>query len=126
MRAPRILAGVAAALALAGCGTVSDQTPASQISTEVMTGRWILAAPNAPTCGLNVSGDPGVKQGSLVPDGGCPETFYLSKVWTLDGNVLTISDDSGGVLGQFTFANGIFAGTSAVGAPVTLTRQPVP
>ena len=44
-----------------------------------MAGRWILAAPNAPTCGINFSGAPGVQQGTLLPEGGCPEKFYLSR-----------------------------------------------
>ena len=37
--------------------SLGEQTPASQTSTDVMAGRWILAAPNAPTCGINFSGD---------------------------------------------------------------------
>jgi hypothetical protein len=52
---PQIAVIVVAALALAACRALANQTPASQTSTEVMAGRWILAAPEAPTCGINLS-----------------------------------------------------------------------
>jgi len=125
MRAKRIATIAMATFSLAACGSLSEQTPASQTSTDVMAGRWILAAPNAPTCGINFSGDPGVQQGALVPEGGCPERFFLSRSWLLAENRLTIRDDSGQVLAQLTFANGAFSGLSAAGTPVTLSR-PVP
>ena len=126
MRAPKMvqsIAGVAlCALALGACGTVNDQTAQPQTTTDVMTGRWILAAPNAPTSGINFNGAPGVQQGTLSPDGGCPEKFYLSRSWALDQKTLVINDDSGQQLGQLTFANGRFDGQSAAGTPVTLAR----
>jgi hypothetical protein len=126
MRALAAGAAAACALALAACGTVTEQTPAPQATTDVMAGRWILAAPNAPTCGISFSGAPGVKQGTLSPEGGCPERFFLSRSWQLDQNALSIVDDGGQVLAQLTFANGAFTGTSANGTPVTLTRQMMP
>jgi hypothetical protein len=60
MRAARIVVGGACALMLAACGTVSEQTSASQTTTDVMAGRWMLAEPNAPTCGIYFNGAPGV------------------------------------------------------------------
>jgi len=126
MRAKRIATIAMAAFSLAACGSLSKQTPASQTSTDIMAGRWILAAPNAPTCGINFTGDPGVQQGALVPEGGCPERFFLSRSWALDGNTLTIRDDRNQVLAQLTFANGAFTGTSIGGTPVTLTREANP
>ncbi len=122
MRSRRIAAIAMGAVSLAACGSLNEQTPASQTSTDVMTGRWILAAPNAPTCGINFSGDPGVRQGALVPEGGCPERFYLSRSWALADKTLTIRDDREQVLAQLVFANGLFGGTSTGGTPVTLTR----
>ncbi len=121
------VAGVAVcALALVACGSLGTQMPESQTTTDVMAGRWILAEAHAPTCGVNFSGTPGVQQGTLVPEGGCPEQFYLSRSWALDQGTLTIKDDSGQPLAQFTFANGRFDGQSAAGTPVTLTRQDTP
>ena len=114
---------VACAFSLVGCGTVADQTPASQMTTDVMAGRWILAAPNAPSCGINFNGAPGVQQGSLMPEGGCPERFFLSRSWTIEQNTLTIRDDAGQAMGQLTFANGRFGGTSVAGTPITLSRE---
>ena len=126
MRAPKMvqsIAGVAlCTLALGACGTVNDQTAQSQTTADVMTGRWILAAPNAPTCGINFNGAPGVQQGTLSPDGGCPEKFYLSRSWALDQKTLVINDDNGQPLAQLEFTNGAFSGTSAAGTPVMLTR----
>jgi len=120
----RVVAGVAVcALALAACGTIAEQTPQSQTTTDVMAGRWILAAPSAPTCGINFNGDPGVQQGTLVPEGGCPERFFLSRSWAINQNTLTIRDDNSQILAVLTFANGVFAGTSTGSTPVTLTRQ---
>jgi hypothetical protein len=120
---PKILTTTAAVFALAACGTVADQTPASQTSTEIMAGRWVLDEPNAPSCGINFAGDAGVRQGSLTPDGGCPERFYLSRAWAFDGAVLTIKDENGDALGQFTFTNGRFEGQSANGTSASLSRQ---
>jgi len=120
----RAVAGVAlCALMLAGCGSIADQTPQSQTTTDVMAGRWILAAPNAPTCGIDFDGDPGVRQGTLVPEGGCPERFFLSRSWALNQNTLTLREDNDQVLAVLDFANGTFAGTSTGGMPVTLSRQ---
>jgi len=122
MRAARIAAGGAYALILAACGTVSDQTPGSQTTTEIIAGRWILAEPNAPTCGINFNGTPGVQYGTLTPEGGCPEKFFMSRAWELNQTTLTIKDDTGQPLAQFTFANEQFDGQSTSGTPATLTR----
>jgi hypothetical protein len=123
----RAIAGVAlCALTLAACGSIRDRTPESQATTDVMGGRWMLAAPNAPSCGINFAGAPGVKEGKLLPEGGCPERFYLSRTWTLEQNTLTIIDDAGEPLAQLTFANGRFDGQSGSGTPLTLQRQGLP
>jgi len=120
------VAGIAVGVTvLATCGSVNEQTAPPQ-TTEIMTGRWILAAPNAPTCGINFDGTPGVQEGTLVSEGGCPEKFYLSRRWALDQNTLVIKDDDGQPLGQLTFANGRFTGTSTAGTPVNLAREGPP
>jgi hypothetical protein len=117
---PRIAGVAMCALALAACSSVGDQAAPPQ-TTEIMNGRWMLSAPNAPSCGMNFGGALGVQEGTLVPEGGCPEKFYLSRSWTLDQNTLVIKDDSGQPLAQLNFANGRFDGKSTAGTPVTLT-----
>ena len=64
-----------------------------------------------------------MQQGTLVPEGGCPERFFLSRNWALSQNTLTIRDNGGQVLAVLNFADGMFAGTSTGGTPVTLSRQ---
>jgi Protease inhibitor Inh len=123
MRATRIAGAAVCAVTLAACGSIADQTPALKMTTDVMAGRWILAAPNAPTCGINFNGASGVQEGTLVPEGGCPERFFLIRTWALSQNMLLLRDDSGQPLAQLAFANGVFSGISAAGTPLTLSRQ---
>ncbi len=88
-----------------------------------MAGRWILAAPNAPTCGMNFGGAPGAQRGTIAPEGGCPGNFFTSRHWTLDQGVLMIDDEENQPLAQLTFAGGRFEGRATAGMAVTLTRQ---
>lgn len=122
MDAPRIAGLAATALILTSCAsTGGDPSPAAQLP-DSMAGRWILSVPNAPTCGINFGGTPGVQEGPLVPEGGCPERFYTGKAWTLNQGTLTIRDDGGEPLAQMTFAGGLFSGRSTAGSPVSLAR----
>ena len=57
-----------------------------------MAGRWIMAAPNAPTCGMNFSGPAGARTGNVSPEGGCPANFFFSRHWLLEADVLVIDD----------------------------------
>ncbi len=119
---------VAAALVAAtvgGCASgpsllSSDAAPAA---TElVMPGRWMLAAPNAPACGMNFTGKPGANEGTVAPEGGCPERFFTSRRWSLQQGSLTISDDENNQLAQFSFSEGRFTGKSSSDTPLTMTR----
>ena len=115
-------AGVAmGALALAACGSVGDQTAAPQ-TTEIMTGRWILSAPNAPSCGMNFAGAPGAHEGTIEPEGGCPGKFFTSRHWTLEQSALTINDHENQPLAHLTVADDRFEGQATAGPPVTLNR----
>ncbi len=116
------------ATALAGCaggaGTssfLSDRPPPGAADLTVV-GRWMLAAPNAPACGLNFTARPGATEGSVAPEGGCPERFFTSRRWTLQQSALTVSDDDNNALGQFTFTGERFEGKSTSGTPLTLSR----
>jgi hypothetical protein len=121
----RTAGGILLASMLAGCagdpfGDTEPTTPSAL--TADMAGRWILAAPNAPTCGLNFGGAPGAQQGSVRPEGGCPGNFFTSRHWRLDQAMLAIDDDENQPLAQFSFAGGRFEGQTTAGMAVTLSR----
>ena len=116
-------AGLALALVLAGCaGGQSLLSGASTPAPESMNGRWVLTAPNAPPCGMNFSGATGALTGTIAPEGGCPERFYLSRRWAIGESGLTITDDDNAILATMTFSGTAFSGTSAGGTPVKLSR----
>ena len=86
-----------------------------------MAGRWILSAPNAPTCGLNFTGAAGAREGSVSPEGGCPGKFFMSRRWSLASGGLTIVDEESEPLATLSYANGRYEGQSSTGISVTLT-----
>ena len=118
--------GILIALTLAGCAgqgfSFGDRT--SQVDTAI-AGRWILAAPGAPTCGMNFYGVAGAREGKVAPEGGCPGNFYLSRRWLLEQDALVINDDDNNALARLPSAGTRFEGFSTLGLSVTLTRQPV-
>jgi hypothetical protein len=119
--------------ALAGCGGGSSllsgatETPEAAAIAEArpdlgMEGRWVLAAPNAPTCGLTFTGPPGATEGRVTPDGGCPERFFLARRWRLADGALTVVDGDGASLGAFRNAGDRFEGRSATETAIALSR----
>lgn len=121
----RAAAGVLIALLLANCagGVLGESKPAATVPTgDDMIGRWFLAEPNAPPCGMNFGGAAGAQQGTVTPDGGCPGKFFTSRRWALEQNALTINDYENRPLAHLMFANGRFEGQAAADAPVTLSR----
>jgi len=112
------------ALLLAGCAT----GPSAGVSPVEggMTGRWMLTAPNAPSCGMNFSGAPGTREGRVAPEGGCPGRFFMSRRWSLAAGGLTILDDGSEPLATLSYANGRYEGQAAGGTPVTLTPPAPP
>ena len=118
----KVAGAVVVALVLAGCAS-SQFGGGSTVPAIDMTGRWILAAPNAPTCGMNFVGAPGARTGTVTPEGGCPEKFYLSRRWGFEQDALVINDDEDNQLAQFNLAGTRFEGKTTGGTPVTLTRS---
>jgi hypothetical protein len=126
MIAVRAAFGVLALLTMTGCAgerlslgsSAATRTPGESS----MPGRWILRAPNAPSCGLEFAGTPGVRNGKIAPDGGCPSAFYMSRRWAMEGDALTITDDESRPLAQFKANGARFEGQSTGGVPVTLAR----
>ena len=127
MRKGWVAGGALLAMTLAGCAGqgLSFGNKPQQVDTG-MAGRWIMAAPNAPTCGMNFSGPAGARSGNVSPEGGCPGNFYLSRTWMLEADVLVINDEDSNVLARLNTAGGGFEGQSTAGLPVNLRRPPVP
>jgi len=124
MPASPFAAGALAALLLAGCaGNPLGESPATALtSSVVMTGRWILTTPNAPSCGMHFAGAPDGKEGAIEPEGGCPGNFFTSRHWTLAAGALTINDQNNLPLAQLNYADGGFKGKTTAGTPLTLSR----
>jgi hypothetical protein len=126
MTVAQIAGALLIASIVAGCS--GDRPPLAEPAStatapnDEISGRWILAAPNAPSCGMNFSGPAGAHEGTVVPDGGCPEKLYLSRRWSNTKGALVITDDKNNTLAHFNFNDGRFSGRSAAGLPVTLTR----
>jgi hypothetical protein len=125
----RAAGGAVVAMLLAGCAgnPLGGATPAAapaQAQPVVMNGRWILAAPNAPSCGMNFEGAAGGQEGAIAPEGGCPGNFFTSRHWTLAAGALTINDQNNEPLAQLTYVDGRFEGKTNAGMAVTLSRQP--
>ena len=114
------------ALLAAGCAThpVGDTTTSAADSG--MAGRWMLSAPNAPTCGMAFSGLAGAREGKVAPEGGCPGRFFMSRRWSLGDGSLTIIDEDNQPLATFSYADGTFEGKAVTGLPVTLARPTPP
>src|ERR1051325_5216680 len=125
MTAVRVATGVLVVVTLTGCAgdqiSVGSSAPAAAPIDASMTGRWILAAPSSPSCGLEFGGAVGARNGAVAPDGGCPGSFYLSRHWIQDGNGLAITDDENQVLVQLKSAGNKFEGVSVSSIPVTLS-----
>jgi Protease inhibitor Inh len=112
------------ALTLGACagnpfGATPEAAPAPKTD---MGGRWILATPNAPSCGMNFTAAASEQEGAIAPEGGCPGKFFTSRHWTLEHGALTINDHQDQPLARLTFANGHFEGKAIAGMPVTLSR----
>ena len=124
MTVARVAIGFLVVLTLTACAgeQLSLDSPAPAPADSSIPGRWMLSAPNAPSCGLELGGAPGARSGKVAPDGGCPGSFYMSRRWALEGGALTITDDQNRLLAQFKSAGPHFEGQSAAGTPITLAR----
>jgi hypothetical protein len=109
---------------LAACAgeQLSPGSPAPPPADSSLPGRWILSAPNAPSCGLEFGGPPDARNGPVAPDGGCPVNFYMSRRWAIEGGVLTITGQENQPLAQLKLSGSRFEGQSIAGVPVTLAR----
>ncbi len=128
----RAAGGFIIPLLLAGCagqppGGAQTAAPRLESLDRLdMNGRWKLAAPDAPSCGMKFTGLPAAREGTIEPEGGCPGKFFTSRHWTLSPDQLTIKDHAQAPLAQLKRSDGQFTGRSTTGTPVTLSRYPSP
>lgn len=120
----RAAIGVLVVLTLTGCAgeQLSIDSSAQTPVDDSITGRWILSAPNAPSCGLEFGCAAGARAGSVAPDGGCPGNFYMSRRWAIESGVLTITGQESQPLAQLKVVGTRFEGQSSAGTPITLSR----
>jgi hypothetical protein len=129
MRTVFVAASLIAATALAGCAgnhlsldSASAKASAPPVPVIAMAGRWMLATPDAPACGMHFKAAPGAREGAIQPEGGCPGDFFTSRHWTLDAGTLTINDHEDKPLAHLKLAGATFVGQSTTGTPITLSR----
>jgi protease inhibitor Inh len=88
-----------------------------------MDGRWRLAAQGGGTCSLNFGATPGVGEGTIAPEGGCPGNFFTSRKWIFEQGGLTIQDHTGQPLAQLVLAGSTrFEGQASNGQAISLAR----
>jgi hypothetical protein len=150
MHRVRLLALLAALPVLAGCsldrfGSGESETPMAPATGPVaaappvgadaapvrrptpppvnMDGRWRLAAQGGGTCSLNFGAAPGVGEGTIAPEGGCPGNFFTSRKWIFEQGGLTIQDHTGQPLAQLVLAGSSrFEGQASNGQAISLAR----
>ena len=123
----RTAGAILAVVTLAGCAgdnlSLGGSTPAAPPVPQLnMAGRWMLAAPNAPACGMTFRAAANAREGAIAPEGGCPGNFFTSRHWEFEQNKLVIRDHNSEPLAELTFANGRFEGKAVNGTPITLSR----
>ena len=104
-------------------GALTDVQPAPKID---MNGRWLLSAKTSPPCGLVFKASADGASGSITPEGGCPEDFFKSRIWSFETGDLVIQNQDNELLAQLRFVGGRFEGKSTIGTPVTLARTLLP
>lgn len=118
----RTTPGILIVLTLTGCA--GERAPLESATQKDLTipGRWLLSTANAPTCGLEFGAAVSDRTGSVSPDGGCPERFYMSRRWSLDDGAITITDADNQPLAHFRLVGDRYEGQSTSGRTMSLSR----
>ena len=135
---PRLLAGLALALTLAGCGDTVNSSlfdrlaagptapmparAAEMVPTaEAMRGRWVLTMPGTGSCGITFGTSSAV--GAIALEGACPGKFTTSRSWAIEPNGIVIRDPHGGALAALRMTEpGRLEGVTPEGEQVLLAR----
>ena len=88
-----------------------------------LAGRWLLSSTIRGQCNMTfAAAGPGAVDGTIRPEGGCPDKFFTSRKWTYDQAGLTIRDHNSQPLAQLSGDGAHFAGKATSGEPITLSR----
>ncbi len=104
-------------------GALTDVPPAPKLD---VNGRWLLSVKNNPPCGMAFKTSADGQSGSITPEGGCPEDFFKSRIWSFETGDLVIQNQDNELLAQLRFVGGRFEGKSTIGTPVILARTLLP
>ena len=104
-------------------GALTEIQPAPKVD---MNGRWLLSAKTSPPCGMAFRASADGQSGSIMPEGGCPEDFFKSRIWSFETGDLVIQNQDNELLAQLRFVGGRFEGKSTIGTPVILARTILP
>jgi len=104
-------------------GALTEVRPAPKVD---MNGRWLLSAKNTPPCDMEFLASADGQSGSIIPEGGCPEDFFKSRIWSFETGDLVIQNRDNELLAQLRFVGGRFEGQSTIGTPVILARTILP
>lgn len=130
-----VLVSAALALTLSACngdrmagfgGTTGATPPPVQGPSPPpfdLNGRWVLSSTAGGSCGMTFVGSPGVGEGTIRPEGGCPGNFFTSRKWTFEDGALIVRNHNSEPLGQLRPAGPArFAGDATNGQQVALSR----
>jgi Protease inhibitor Inh len=128
--APAMLAAVAMLAACTGSEhfgaarpePASALPPPSTAPPVDLAGRWRLAAAAGGSCFMAFGVSPGADQGTIAPEGGCPENFFTSRKWTFEHGMLIIRDHKGQPLAQLSSSGDRFEGADTNGGALSLSR----
>jgi hypothetical protein len=116
----------------------STPAPAAEPETEPATapppvdlaGRWQLSAAAGGACFMTFGKAAGAAtaanatpQGTIAPEGGCPNNFFMSRKWAFEHGMLIIRDFKGRQLAQLSYLGAQFEGRDASGSALTLSKQ---
>jgi hypothetical protein len=87
-----------------------------------LAGRWRLTAAAGGACFMTLGDAPGAAQGTIAPEGGCPDNFFTSRKWTFEHDALIIRDHKGQPLAQLSFTGGHFEGQDSNGGTLSLSH----
>jgi hypothetical protein len=107
---------------------VSDAPPGAPRTAQpspppvAMAGRWTLAAMSG-ACGMNFGAEPTAGEGTIAPEGGCPDRFFTSRKWTYEQGALVIRDHQGQPLARLAMSSPMrFEGKATSGMQLSLSR----